>query len=81
MTDERKPRSESLLNEIRELTKKVREVRLELEDLVKRPAERSAWRVLSSHGERGVASDRERRREPGRAPPKSEPTAEPDKDD
>jgi hypothetical protein len=81
MTEERKPRSESLLNEIRELTQKVREVRLELEELVKRPAERPAWRMLSSHGERGVAADRERRRQPEREPPDAEPTAERKKDD
>jgi hypothetical protein len=58
----RRPRSESLLDEIRELTEKVRQVRLELEGLVRRREDRSAWRVLSSHGERGVASDREPRR-------------------
>lgn len=63
MTDERKPRSESLLSEIRELTEKVREVRLELEGLVKRPNDRSAWRMLSSHGERNVAADRSRLRD------------------
>jgi hypothetical protein len=60
MTEERKPRSESLLSEIRELTDKVREVRLELEELVRRPPDRSAWRMLSSHGERSHASDRYR---------------------
>jgi hypothetical protein len=49
MTEQRKPRSESLLSEIRELTEKVREVRLELESLVKRPEDRSAWRMLSSN--------------------------------
>jgi hypothetical protein len=58
MTEKRKPRSESLLGEIRELTEKVREVRLELEELVRRPADRTAWRMLSSHGERGMAGDR-----------------------
>lgn len=68
MTDKGKPRSESLLGEIRELTEKVREVRLELEELVKRPAERTAWRMLSSHGERGAAGDRARGRERARAP-------------
>lgn len=69
MTEERKPRSESLLSEIRELTDKVREVRLELEELVKRPPDRSAWRMLSSHGERGHASDRSRARVPERPRP------------
>jgi hypothetical protein len=63
MTETRKPRSESLLSEIRELTEKVREVRLELEGLMKRPDDRSAWRMLSSHGERNVASDRGRIRD------------------
>lgn len=81
MTDTPKPRSESLLSEIRALTEKVREVRLELEELVKRPAERSAWRMLSSHGERSVAADRGRDRErsadrPPRA--KGRPAADPD---
>jgi hypothetical protein len=59
----RRPRSESLLDEIRELTEKVRQVRLELESLVRRREDRSAWRMLSSHGERSVASvnDREPR--------------------
>jgi hypothetical protein len=88
MTEERKPRSESLLNEIRELTDKVREVRLELEELVKRPPDRSAWRMLSSHGERSHASDRSRGRaadrpprEPSRPPPDPDHrTAEPDAD-
>jgi len=69
MTEERKPRSESLLNEIRELTDKVRKVRLELEELVKRPADRPAWRMLSSHGERSHASDRPRSRAAERPPP------------
>jgi hypothetical protein len=63
MTEQRKPRSESLLSEIRELTEKVREVRLELESLVERPEDRSAWRMLSSHGERSLASDRGRGRD------------------
>jgi hypothetical protein len=77
MTEERKPRSESLLSEIRELTEKVREVRLELEDLVKRPEDRSAWRMLSSHGERSLASDRSRARD--RAVRRStRPAADPD---
>lgn len=58
MTDPLKPRSESLLIEIRALTDKVREVRLELQELVKRPQDRSAWRMLSSHGERSIPSER-----------------------
>jgi hypothetical protein len=58
----RRPRSESLLDEIRELTEKVRQVRLELEGLVRRREDRSAWRMLSSHGERSVATDKEPRR-------------------
>lgn len=79
MTEERKPRSESLLSEIRELTDKVREVRLELEELVKRPPDRSAWRVLSSHGERSHASDRPRGRVVERRPREpNRPPADPD---
>jgi hypothetical protein len=81
MTDNRKPRSESLLNEIRELTQKVREVRVELEELVKRPPDRPAWRMLSSHGERGISSDRERKRERERVPAGPEPIAESESDD
>ncbi len=71
MTEERKPRSESLLIEIRELTDKVRKVRLELEELVKRPrpGDRSVWRMLSSHGERSVAGDRGRGRAADRPRP------------
>jgi hypothetical protein len=69
MTPKRKLRSESLLSEIRDLTNKVREVRLELEELVKRPDNRGpAWQFLASHGERSVASDRERRRDRARPP-------------
>lgn len=83
MTEERKPRSESLLIEIRELTDKVREVRLELEELVKRPGpgDRSVWRMLSSHGERSVAADRGRGRAAARPPPERKrprPSADPD---
>jgi hypothetical protein len=81
MTEKRQPRSESLLSEIRELTEKVREVRLELESLVKRPEDRSAWRMLSSHGERGLASERSRTRDRAadRAPRRSNrPAADPD---
>lgn len=73
MTVRKKPRSESLLIEIRELTEKVREVRLELEELVKRPPDRPDWRMLSSHGERSVAGDRERRRV---SDPEPDPDAE-----
>ena len=76
MTEERKPRSESLLSEIRELTDKVREVRLELEELVKRPPDRSAWRMLSSHGERSHANDRARVERP--PPARSRRRADPD---
>jgi hypothetical protein len=76
MTEERKPRSESLLSEIRELTDKVREVRLELEELVKRPPDRSAWRMLSSHGERGHASDRSRAERPPPAAQRPPPAAQ-----
>lgn len=71
MTEKRGPRSESLLTEIRDLTRKVHEVRLELEELIKRPPDRPVWRMLSSHGERSVAGDRERRRE--RKPKSVEP--------
>jgi hypothetical protein len=63
MTEKRKPRSESLLTEIRDLTRKVHEVRLELEELIQRPPDRPVWRILSSHGERSVAGDRDRGRE------------------
>jgi hypothetical protein len=79
MTEEPKPRSESLLIEIRELTDKVREVRLELEELVKRPGpgERSVWRMLSSHGERSVAGDRGRAAERPR-PAHKRPSVGPD---
>jgi hypothetical protein len=81
MTEEPKPRSESLLIEIRELTDKVRKVRLELEELVKRPGDRSVWRMLSSHGERSVAGDRGRGGAAARPPPKRKrprPSADPD---
>jgi len=54
----RKPRSESLLSELRELTEKVRQVRLELEELVRRPIDRPAWRMLSSHGTTALGAER-----------------------
>jgi hypothetical protein len=79
MTDKPKARSESLLSEIRALTDKVREVRLELEELVKRPDDRSAWRMLSSHGERNVAADRGRSADrPPRERHRDRPAADPD---
>jgi hypothetical protein len=60
-------RSDSLRREIQELTGKVRELRMELEELVRRPRARSEWRMLSSHGERAVAHDSGRRSLPADA--------------
>jgi hypothetical protein len=80
MTEKGKPRSESLLSEIRDLTNKVREVRLELEELVKRPTHRSPWRMMSSHEERSHSNDHPRRSRAAERPPPSDerPAADPD---
>lgn len=63
-------RSDSLRREIQELTGKVRELRLELEELVRRPHGRADWRMLSSHGERAVAHDH------GEGRPRDAPSAQ-----
>jgi hypothetical protein len=66
-------RSDSLRREIQELTGKVRELRLELEELVRRPRERTEWRMMSSHGERSVAHERGERPPPREAQQRDAP--------